>query len=307
MYRLPFNLPVLKKRSFRKLLKYDRQDLLPDILLILLGAFITAFGINGFLIPNNFLDGGTTGISLFIHEIFRLKLAWVFILVNIPLLLFGLKELAVIFILKTLLSVIVISVCVAVVPYPLITSDKMLVSVFGGFFLGAGWGLTARAGATVDSIDVLTLFTFKRSSFSAGEIFISINAFIFLACAYYFGMGTALYSMLTYFIATKTADYIAEGIEAYTGVTIISGNSESIKEKLVNQLGRGITIYKGERGFLPGNYHISTETDIIFTVVTRIELRKVKNLVEEEDPKAFMFVSIIKEAGGGIIRRHAGK
>jgi uncharacterized membrane-anchored protein YitT (DUF2179 family) len=109
--------------------------------------------------------------------------------------------------------------------------------------------------------------------------------------------------MLTYFTATKTADYVVEGIEAYTGVTIISANSEHIKEKLVNEMGRGITIYKGERGFLPGKYEIHSDVDIIFTVITRLELRKLKNLVYAEDPKAFIFASTIKETSGGILKR----
>jgi len=102
---------------------------------------------------------------------------------------------------------------------------------------------------------------------------------------------------------TKTVDYVVEGVEAYTGVTIISGNSERIKEKLVNEMGRGITIYKGERGFLPGKYEVHSDVDIIFTVITRLEMRKLKNLVYGEDPKAFIFANTIKETAGGIIKR----
>jgi uncharacterized membrane-anchored protein YitT (DUF2179 family) len=130
---------------------------------------------------------------------------------------------------------------------------------------------------------------------------------IFLIAASKFGLETSLYSILTYFTASRTIDYVIEGIEAYTGVTIISGESEMIKHRLVNELGRGITVYKGERGYLPGKFEISNDVDIIFTVVTRLELRKLKNLVYDVDPKAFVFANTIKEASGGVVKQRHGK
>src|SRR5205809_2499147 len=207
------------------------------------------------------------------------------------------------FVLKILVSVICLGLCTSFIPYPVITSDKLLISVFGGFFYGIGFGLNIRAGSTLDSIDVLALYTLKRSGFTSSEIIIAINAVIFGLAAFHFGIETALYSMLTYFTASKTVDYVVEGVEAYTGVTIISGNSERIKERLVNEMGRGITIYKGERGFLPGKYEVHSDVDIIFTVITRLELRRLKNLVYAEDPKAFIFANTIKETAGGVLKR----
>ncbi len=274
-----------------------------DISLIVLGAFIQGFGIRGFLIPNKFLDGGVTGISLLIHQVFGLQYSFIIIAVNIPLLVLGWRIINKHFVFKTLISLVCVSLFVAYIPYPVVTSDKLLVSVFGGFFSGLGMGLNNRAGSTLESLDVLALYTFRRSSFTVSEIIIAINAVVFLIAAFYFGIGTAMYSMLTYVTSTKTIDFVVEGIEEYTGVTIISGNSDRIKEKLVKELGRGITIYKGERGFLPGKYHLHTEVDIIFTVITRLELRKLKNLVEAEDPKAFVLVHTIKEAAGGVLTR----
>lgn len=273
---------------------------------MMLGAFIEGFAFKGFLIPNNFLDGGVSGISLLIHAVFHFNFSLVIIIINVPFMLLGLYEVNKMFVIKALISVVCVSFCVAYIPYPLITSDKLLIAVFGGFFSGLGIGLTLRAGSVVDTIDILALFTFKRSNFSVSEIILFINAIIFLIAAFHFGIETALYSMLTYYTALQTSNYIVEGIEAYTGVTIISGNSERIKEKLVNELGRGITIYKGERGYIPGNYKMYVDADIIFTVVTRLELRKLKNLVYAEDPKAFVFVNIIKEAAGGVLKRRQG-
>ena len=179
---------------------------------------------------------------------------------------------------------------------------SIIVAVFGGAFLGIGIGLVMRAGAALDGIEVLALYTLKRNSFTITEIVLGINIIIFSVAALKFGIETSLYSVLTYFAATKTIDYVVEGIQAYTGMTIISSKSEEIKHQLVNNLGRGITVYKGERGFLPGKFDVSAECDIIYTVVMRLEMRKLKNLIYEIDSEAFVFANTIKEASGGIIK-----
>ena len=179
---------------------------------------------------------------------------------------------------------------------------SIIVAVFGGAFLGIGIGLVMRAGAALDGIEVLAFYTMKRTSFTITEIVLGINIIIFSVAALKFGIETSLYSVLTYFAATKTIDYVVEGIQAYTGMTIISAKSEEIKHQLVNNLGRGITVYKGERGFLPGKFDVNADCDIIYTVVTRLEMRKLKNLIYEIDSEAFVFANTIKEASGGIIK-----
>ena len=155
----------------------------------------------------------------------------------------------------------------------------------------------------LDGSEILAMHTTKKTSFTISEIILAINVLIFSVAALKFGLEIALYSTLTYFAASQTIGYVIEGVEAYTGVTIISSHSELIKRRLVNELGRGITIYKGQRGFLPGSFEISEDCDIIFTVITRLELRKLKNLVQQSDPKAFVFANTIKEASGGVIKR----
>ncbi len=276
---------------------------LSDLILMITGVITAGFSLNEFLVPNGFFDGGITGISLLIHEIYNLNLAFVIVIANLPFILMGLYTINKHFAWKTLLCIIMLGVCLYIFPDKAITHDKLLVSVFGGFFLGTGIGLTMRAGCAVDGIEVLALYTWRRTSFTISEIILALNIIIFSIAAFRFGIQTALYSMLTYFTATKTIDYVVEGIEAYTGVTIISGKSEMVKKRLVNELGRGITIYKGERGFLPGKFDVHTEVDIIFTVITRLELRKLKNLVTEIDPQAFVFAHTIKEASGGVMKR----
>jgi uncharacterized membrane-anchored protein YitT (DUF2179 family)/predicted metal-dependent HD superfamily phosphohydrolase len=274
-----------------------------DVLVIIAGVIITAFALQGFLVPNKFFDGGITGISLLIHELYHFNLAYVIVLANIPFIIMAAYAVNRGFAIKSFFCIALLGVCLLYPDFPVVTDDKLLVSVFGGFFLGLGIGLTMRAGCAVDGIEVLALYTLRRSSFTISEIILGLNIIIFSLAAFEFGPQTALYSMLTYFTASKTIDYVIEGIQAYTGVTIISGKSEEVKHKLVNELGRGITVYKGERGYLPGKFDVHDDCDIIFTIITRLEMRKLKNMVADVDPNAFVFASTIKETSGGIIKR----
>jgi uncharacterized membrane-anchored protein YitT (DUF2179 family)/predicted metal-dependent HD superfamily phosphohydrolase len=274
-----------------------------DALLVLIGVTLAGVALKLFLVPNHFFDGGVTGISLLVHEIYSFNLGLVILILNLPLIVISYFSIGKRFAYRTLVSVILLGICLLLIPdYP-VTADKLLISIFGGAFLGIGIGLIMRTGAALDGIEVLAVYTLKRTSFTITEIILGINIIIFTIAGFKFGIETALYSILTYFTATRCIDYVVEGLQAYTGVTIVSGKSEAIKYQLVNKLGRGITVYKGERGFLPGKYEISSEVDIIFTVITRLELRKLKNLVYEVDPKAFVFANTIKEASGGVIKR----
>ncbi|HVM88973.1 MAG TPA: YitT family protein [Puia sp.] len=274
-----------------------------DFFLMITGVLCAGVALKGFLVPNNFFDGGITGISLLIHELLFINLALAMALFNIPLIVISYFSVSHRFALRTLAGVLMLSICLQLLPEFTLTHDKLLISIFGGVFMGLGIGLVMRAGAALDGIEVLALYTLKRTSFTITEIILGINILIFSIAAFKFGIETALYSILTYFTATRCIDYVVEGIQAYTGVTIISGKSEIIKYQLVNELGRGITVYKGERGFLPGKFEISENCDIIFTVVTRLELRRLKNLVYTADPKAFVFANTIKEASGGVLKR----
>ena len=302
------NLNLLKYN--KKLVEGDKKNVwisrINDSALIISGILISGFALKGFLVPNHFFDGGITGISLLLHELYHFDLAITVIILNIPLIITSVFTVSKTFALKTFCAVLLLGVCLALVPYPVITSDKLLISIFGGFFLGTGVGLIMRAGGALDGTEILALYTLKRTSFTIAEIIFGINVLIFSVAAFEFGLETALYSVLTYYTASRTIDYVVEGIEAYTGVTIISANSEMIKHRLVKELGRGITVYKGERGYLPEHFEISNSCDIIFTVISRLELRKLKNLVSESDPKAFVFANTIKEASGGIIHRRQG-
>jgi len=272
---------------------------------IIAGILICGFALKSFLVPNAFFDGGVTGISLLIHELYHINIAFVIIPANIPFIIMGVFQVNSRFAWKTFAAIIGVGICLQFIPYPVITSDKLLVSIFGGVFMGTGVGLAIRGGCALDGIEVLALYTLKRSSFTVSEIILGINVIIFSIAAIKLGIPTALYSIMTYYAASRTITFVIEGLEEYTGFTIISGQSELIKEKLVLQLGRGITIYKGERGFLKDSFEVSNPVDIIFTVVTRLEVRRLKNIVYSIDPKAFMFTSTIKEASGGVLKKRA--
>jgi uncharacterized membrane-anchored protein YitT (DUF2179 family) len=278
---------------------------LKDTLYVLAGILSSGFALKGFLVPNGFFDGGVTGISLEIHEFYHLNIAYVIVIANIPLIIMGAFQIDKIFAIKTFADILGLGLCLSFMPYPEITSDKLLVSIFGGVFMGIGVGLSIRGGCALDGIEVLALYTGKRVSFTISEIILGINIIIFLIAAIFKGLPTALYSILTYYAASRTLNFVIEGVEEYTGVTIISGENEVIKAKLVNDMNRGITVYKGERGYLKNSFDIHHPVDIIFTVVTRLEVRRLRNMVHEIDPKAFVFTSTIKEAAGGILKKRA--
>ncbi|WP_285054720.1 YitT family protein [Pedobacter ginsengisoli] len=276
-----------------------------DTAYTLMGILFCAFALKSFLIPNKFFDGGVTGISLLIHELYHLDISYIIVLANIPFIVMGAYHVNKRFAVKTFAAVVVLGLCLQFLPYPQITSDKLLVSIFGGVFMGIGVGLAMRGGCALDGIEVLALYTGKRISFTISEIILGINIIIFLIAAIDLGLPTALYSIMTYYTASKTISFVIEGLEEYTGVTIISGESQQIKEHLVMELGRGITVYKGERGFLRESFDVSQPVDIVFTVITRLEVRRLRNLVYKIDPKAFIFTSTIKEAAGGVLKKRA--
>ncbi|RYD98657.1 MAG: YitT family protein [Sphingobacteriales bacterium] len=273
-----------------------------DVIYLILGVFSASFALKSFLVPNHFLDGGVTGLSLLLFEVKGWNLGLLLLLLNIPFIILSYFKVGRHFAIRSSLTIILIALTLYFIPFPELTHDKLLVAMFGGFFLGIGIGLSMRGGGTFDGMEVLALLTFKKSSFSITEIILGMNLVIFIIAAAFIKVETALYAILTYIIAGQTTRYVIEGIEAYTGVTIVSANSDDIKKALVMVLNRGITVYKGERGFMKASFEVSNEVDIIFTIVTRLEVRKLKNIVHEIDPKAFIFTQTVREPQGGIVK-----
>lgn len=282
--------------------KLEFRDAIVDGFLLSLGVLSAGFGLKGFLLPNSFIDGGATGLSLLISELLNLSLPLVLILVNIPFIILANNVVGRNFAIKTFLAIIALAICTAIIPYPQITNDKLLVSVFGGFFLGTGIGLAVRSGAVIDGTEVLAIASSKKIGMTIGDIIMAINILIFSIAAWLLSVETALYAMLTYLSASKTVDFIIEGIEEYTGVTIISVKEEKIREMIVEKMGRGITVYKGERGFGKSGEKVY-DMSILYTVITRLEISKLKLEIEKIDPNAFVVMNSIKDMKGGMIKK----
>ncbi|MCP9766155.1 YitT family protein [Lacihabitans soyangensis] len=275
---------------------------LSDIIYLLLGVTSASFALKSFLVPNHFLDGGVMGISLLTHEVKHWDLSIILVVINAPFIALAYFIVGKHFAIRSMSAILLIVLILIFVPFHELTHDKLLVAMFGGFFMGIGIGLCMRGGGTFDGMEVLALMTFKKSSFSITEIILAMNIVIFIIAAVFLKIETALYAIMTYLVASQVTKYVIEGIEAYTGVTIISGKSEEIKRELVMNLNRGITIYKGERGFMKESFDVSSDVDIIFTIVTRLEVRKLQNIVRSIDPKSFIFTSTVREPQGGIVK-----
>lgn len=269
--------------------------------LITIGIFSAAFGFKGFLLTNKFIDGGATGISLLLSALSKYDLHYILPVVNLPFILMAYKTVGRNFAIKTALAILGLAFCLALVDFPNVTNDSILVAIFGGFFLGAGIGLSIRGGAVIDGTEVLAIYLSKKLGTTIGDIIIIINIMIFSAAAYLLGIEIALYSMITYLSASKTLDFIVEGIEEYIGVTIISSKSDEIKEMIYSKLGRGVTVYSGKKGF--GKRGLKEDNDIIFTVITRLEVSKLNTELEKIAPNAFVVMHTVKDTKGGMIKK----
>nr|WP_294895543.1 YitT family protein [uncultured Pedobacter sp.] len=291
----------------RKLQFAYRKAHLPTIIketvFIILGITSAAFGLKSFLLPNHFLDGGAMGISLLLNIKTGFGLGLIVIIVNIPFVLLGLKQISKIFALKTIVAIAGLAFMLSFDFFPIVTSDKLLIAVFGGFFLGAGIGLSIRGGAVLDGSEVLALFISKNVSLSVGDIIMLFNILIFAVAAWVIDIETALYAILTYLSASKTVDFIIHGVEEYIGVTIISSKNEQIRQSITKILGRAVTIYKGERGYTKNLSSEEVDLKIVFTVVTRLEVTKLRNLVKNIDKQAFIVTHTVDDTYGGMVKQ----
>jgi uncharacterized membrane-anchored protein YitT (DUF2179 family) len=274
---------------------------LKDSILITTGIFLAAFGFKGFLLTNHFIDGGATGISLLISALTGIPLAILIVCINIPFIFLAFRVVGKAFAIKTSLAIAGLAICLATVNFPNVTNDNLLVAVFGGFFLGAGIGFAVRGGSVIDGTEVLAIYLSRKLGTTIGDIIIVINVIIFSTAAYLLGLEVALYSMITYLSASKTLDFIVEGIEEYYGVTIISPEAEAIQQMLVNEMGRGVTVYKGKRGY--GKRGRTDDREIIYTVITRLEISKLNMEIEKIDPEAFVVMTTVKDTKGGMIKK----
>lgn len=266
--------------------------------MIVLGILSAGLGLKGFLLSSHFIDGGVTGVSMLLANVLGIPLSILIIVINLPFIAIGYRQVGKLFALKSALAIGGLALCLAFLKYPDITPDKLLTAVFGGFFIGAGIGLAIRGGAVLDGTEIAALLVSKSSSLlKVGDVILILNVFIFAAAAFFLGVESALYSILTYFAASKTIDFLIHGIDEYTAVIIISSKSDEIREAIINLLNRGVTIYKGRGGMS------EAEQDILYCVVTRLEIGKVRTVVGEIDGSAFVVVHALADVEGGVTRK----
>lgn len=300
----------LEEKKFSRILRdkmlrnssVEFRHLFREIAFILLGILSASFGLKGFLLPNSFLDGGVTGVSLIMTALTVLPLSIYLVIINIPFMFLGIRAISGQFAARSISAIILLALAVHFIPFPVMTDDSLLISVFGGFFLGLGTGLAIRGGAVIDGTEVLAVFISRKSILSIGDVILIFNVIIFTIAAYIFSSEIALYAILTYLSASKTVDYVVDGIEEYIGVTIISDECEEIRLAIIENLGRGCTIYSGKKGFAQRGEPLKP-TDIIYTLITRLEMTKLQKEIDKVDKNAFIIMHTIKDARGGMIKK----
>lgn len=273
-----------------------KRDIFIDTLLLAAGVVCADIGLVAFLLPNGFLDGGVTGISMFLAEITGLKLSLFLIAVNIPFIAIGWKHLGKSHALKGIFTIAALAAVLFITKMPEITNDKLLVACFGGFFLGIGIGLVLRGGGVLDGTELLALILSKKTALSVGNIILIFNIILFSVVAVTLGLERAMYSALTYLVASKSIDLVLHGIEEYVAVIVISACNPEIKGVLIKEMGVGLTSYLGKTG-LSGK-----EQEILYCVVSRFDLPLVREAVLGIDEKAFLVTHNISDSSGGLIR-----
>jgi uncharacterized membrane-anchored protein YitT (DUF2179 family) len=275
---------------------------LTDLFLISLGVLSAGFGLKGFLLPNKFIDGGVVGISLLISVVSNWSLPLLLIVINLPFMTLGYKQFGRLFVVKTAFAIAALALVVGAIHFPQVTQDKLLIAIFGGFFLGLGTGLAVRGGGVIDGTEILAISFTKKLGLTVGDIIMVVNILIFSAAAWILSIESALYSILTYISASKTVDFVIEGIEEYTAVTIVSLKAESVRSMIIEKMGRGVTTFRGERGYGKRG-HVEGDLKIIYTVITRLEVSKLNAEIEKIDPNAFVIMSSVKDTRGGMIKK----
>ena len=268
-------------------------------ILILLGILSAAFGLKGFLLSSHFIDGGVTGVSMLLSNVLGWPLSLLIPVINVPFVIVAYRQIGRVFAVRSVLAIAGLSLCLAFVTFPDVTPDKLLTAVFGGFFIGGGIGLAIRGGAVLDGTEIAALLISKGSHvLKVGDVILILNVVIFSSAAFFLGIDSALYSMLTYFAASKTVDFLIHGVEEHTAIIIVSERSEPIRQGIIQRLQRGVTVFKGKGGLT------NQDQDILYCVVTRLEIGRVKSVVEDYDEGAFMVVHGLADAEGGVVKRH---
>jgi uncharacterized membrane-anchored protein YitT (DUF2179 family) len=272
---------------------------------IALGIVLASIGLKAFLLPNGFLDGGVTGIALLVRSQFDINISILLVLFSIPFLVLGYYTVSKRIVMKSIASILGLALFIHFENFDIITDDKLLISIFGGLFLGAGIGISIRNGSVLDGSEILGVYLNDRFGISIGKVILLFNIILFSITAWVISTEVALYSILTYIVTAKVTDLIIEGFEDFIGVTIVSKEYKTIKDSIITELGAGLTSYKGSRGY--GSQGHQEDFDIIHTIINRIDIKKMHRIIDEIDDNAFIVEFDVNSVKGGVLRHYLDK
>ena len=272
---------------------------------IALGIVLASIGLKAFLLPNGFLDGGVTGIALLVRTQIDINISILLILFSIPFLVLGYYTVSKRIVIKSIISILGLALFIHFENFDTITNDKLLISIFGGLFLGAGIGIAIRNGSVLDGSEILGIYLNDKFGFSIGQVILFLNVILFSITAYVISTEVALYSILTYIVTAKVTDLTIEGFEDFIGVTIVSKEYITIKRAIIEQLGAGLTTYRGSKGF--GSQGEQEDFDIIHTIINRIDIKKMHRIIENIDENAFIVEFDVNNVKGGVLRHYLDK
>lgn len=270
---------------------------LKNIIFLTVGAMITAFALESFLVPNNIIDGGVIGISMIASHITKWNLGLLILILNTPFIIMAFKKMGGKFVVQTAFANIILAIFLNIFHHYKVTHDLLLATVFGGIILGLGVGIILKHEGSLDGTEMLSLVVSKKLGVSVGEFIMGINVFIYLAAGKVFSWESAMYSIMTYFIASKVIDTVMEGFNSSKSVRIISDNASAIGEQLIERLDISVTYLQGIGGYT------GQDKDLIYCVISRLELPKMIDIIKEIDPKAFVSVVDVHEVYGGRFRK----
>lgn len=279
--------------------------LLSEYFQVALGIVLASIGLKAFLLPNGFMDGGVTGIALLVNRFVDINISYLLIAFSIPFLVLGYYTVSKRIIIKSVISIIGLALFIHFENFDIITNDKFLISIFGGLFLGAGIGIAIRNGSVLDGSEILGVFVNDRFGISIGKVILVFNVILFAITAILISTEIAMYSILTYIVTAKVTDLVIEGFEDFIGITIVSKDYDKIKIAIIKELGAGMTIYKGRRGF--GSTGEFEDFDIIHTIINRIDIKKIYRIVSRIDNDAFIVEFDVNSVKGGVLRRYLNK
>ncbi|MFK8045390.1 MAG: YitT family protein [Crocinitomicaceae bacterium] len=283
-------------------LKKQWQKLALEFGQIAAAIFLASIGLKAFLLPNGFLDGGVTGIAILISELSQIELSWVLPIATVPFFILGWFTVSKRIIVKSIISVIVLSVVIHFENFSQITDDKLITAIFGGIFLGAGIGLAIKNGSVLDGSEILGIYISTNFGISIGTVVLFFNIILFGFTAILISIDVALYSILTFIVTAKVIDFMMEGFENYVGLMIVSKKSDLIQRSLIRTIGQGMTVYNGKKGY--GSQGRTDDIQIIHTVINRIDTRKAYRTIDLIDDNAFVIEFDVNHVKGGVLRSY---